>query len=263
MKDKKMFKSFKFEVKEINEEKREIVAIISKQVVDLDKDVVVLSGMTFKEKIPLLWAHQHSSPPIGEVMNLNVVNDELIAKLKYVEPEVYSFADTIYKLTVKGVINEFSIGFMPSWNDITYTQEIRYINKSTLFEVSSVNFGANPYTAVLSKAVKDGIIDEVEKDEAELYLKTLDLNDDKNDDSEFDEILNEIKSNITEDKTEQINKKKKRTCKTCGSDLICPICNEEHKSINDFEWIFSKLDIPSPTNKESDAESVLKSLGIK
>jgi HK97 family phage prohead protease len=250
MKDKKLFKSFKFEVKEVKEDERLVVARVSKQAVDLDKDVVVLSGMTFKERIPLLWSHQHSSPPIGEVVSLNVVEDDLIAKIKYVEPEVYSFGDTIYKLTLKGLINEFSIGFFPDWNTVTYKEDVRYINNSLLFEVSSVNFGANPYTTVLAKAVEDGIIDEVEMKEAELYLNTIkeEVKD------EYDDLLKELD---TEDNFEQNIVRK---CSDCGSDLICPICNQTHKSTNDFEWLLSDLETPSPDPKEETAKSILKSL---
>ncbi|HVB67967.1 MAG TPA: HK97 family phage prohead protease [Acetobacteraceae bacterium] len=60
-----------------------------------------------------LWAHDSLSPPIGRAGNVLVENERLMGDIEFAAPEVYAFADTIYRLAAAGFVNAVSVGFMP------------------------------------------------------------------------------------------------------------------------------------------------------
>jgi HK97 family phage prohead protease len=264
-KHKILYKQIPYQVKEVKEDERKILAVVSKEVMDSDGDLIKIDGMSFDRYIkigaPLMWSHKHSDPPIGKATMLEKVGDEIIAEFEYAKPEEYGFADTIYKLTKGGYINSYSIGFKPDWASVKDIDKGRYlIGKSELLEISAVSIPANAEANVitrdlLSKALEDKVIDEVEMNELEIYLKMLDIDED-NDDDEFDQLIKDITDQKVVEKLEQNTK---HICKDCNSELICPICNQTHKQDNDFVWVLSELDKPSPT-KEDLANDILKSL---
>lgn len=265
-----VYKSYKFVVKEVKEKERIVIARVSKQAVDLDNEVIMLDGMKFRERIPFLWSHLHHELPVGEIKSITKIEDDLIAEIYYAKPESNPKAENLYNLTLEGLVNEFSIGAMPDYSTITFKGDVRYINNCELFEVSAVNFGANPHTSVLAKALdvglSKGIITEKEKTEIELMLDSKKEEDelqemvkylDTKEEDELDLILKDLDINRSEKNSEQIINK--MLCKDCGSDLICPICNHIHKSQDEFEWVLKDLESPNP-NKEETLEDLLKQL---
>ena len=200
--DKKIYKFFDIEVKSTDEEKREIVAVGSKQVSDRDGDIVKIDGIDLKnyKKNPIvLWAHQHDSLPIGKATKVWKEDNKLMFKIQYATAEENSFADSVYKLTKGGYINAFSIGFAPDWDKAEKNEKSKYgyvFNKSELFEISAVPVPANPLALVQSKsiqkAVQDEVIDDLELKEIELYLKKL------ADELEEKEFIDEVEDTIDE-----------------------------------------------------------------
>jgi hypothetical protein len=47
------------------------------------------------------------------VVNIFVSGDRLMGDIRFAPPEVYEFADTIFKLIDGGFINSVSVGFLP------------------------------------------------------------------------------------------------------------------------------------------------------
>jgi hypothetical protein len=142
---------------------------------------------------------------------------ELIMKVKFAEPEINGFADTVYKLIKGGYLNAVSIGFLPDFESIEYLKNkkgvYRIFHKSSLLELSVVPVPANQGALVTGKALNDGVIDELELKEYEMYCKML--NDDSVDEedsfiedeleveeSSENEELKEIKLQLEEYKTE-------------------------------------------------------------
>jgi len=263
MKDKIVYKNVvNCKIKEVKDTERKVLAVVSKEIKDSDGDIVKIDGINLDRYIktgaPLMWAHRHSDPPIGKCTLLEKVNDELIAEFEYADASTYSFADTIYRLTKEGYINSYSIGFKPDWAATKNLDNGRYmIEKCELLEISATPLPSNPeanvISASLNKALEAKVIDEVEKEEVELYLKNAQIMKEMND------ALDEIESDDTDVKTEQTIVKQ---CKDCGSDLICPICDQIHKSQDEFQWLLSDLETPSPDPKEDAAKDVLKSIGL-
>jgi len=94
----------------------------------------------FKKNPVLLWAHNHDEPPIGTAKNIKIEGTGKQAKLTF-EPVFHDITDkakAVGKLFAEGVMNSFSVGFMPLEADgNTFT-------KSELLEISAVGVPANP-----------------------------------------------------------------------------------------------------------------------
>lgn len=94
----------------------------------------------FKKNPILLWSHDHTEPPIGKAKNIRVEGEGKKAALTF-EPEFHDVtprAQAIGKLFDQGIMNSFSVGFMPIEADgNTFT-------KSELLEISAVGVPANP-----------------------------------------------------------------------------------------------------------------------
>ena len=205
---KQVFTTNSFKIKAVSdkEDNREIDFVATKEVRDRQGEIISIKGIdlkNFKASPVILWSHNHDDPPIGKATKINKSGDELHIRIEYALPEEYSFADTIYKLTKGGYINALSIGFLPDYSAVEYDekQNARIYNKTELLEVSVVNVGANQ--AALRKAMDDGIIDELEKKEFDIYCKKS---------NEFNS-KNEVNSEVTKLKTDineilQVNHKR-------------------------------------------------------
>jgi HK97 family phage prohead protease len=60
-----------------------------------------------------LWAHDSSDPPIGRASNVQVEGRRLMGDIEFAPPEVYAFAETIFRLVDGKFINAVSVGFLP------------------------------------------------------------------------------------------------------------------------------------------------------
>ena len=141
-------KQFDIEVKEVDEDNRTIEFVASTAGKDRDMDTINAEGwdLTNYEKNPvMLWAHDYSEPPIGKAVDSFIQNGELRQKFKFVEKEIYPFADMVYQMYKKGYLNAVSVGFDPKeweWSD---DEEGNIDFKSQeLLETSAVPVPANP-----------------------------------------------------------------------------------------------------------------------
>lgn len=67
----------------------------------------------YKKNPVVLWAHDSFAPPIGRTINLFVDARGLVGDVEFAEPEVYPFADQIFRLVGAGFIKAGSVGFLP------------------------------------------------------------------------------------------------------------------------------------------------------
>lgn len=137
----------------------------------------------FKKNPVLLWAHDHSIPAIGTATRVWVSDGKLMFKGMF--HEATDFAKGIKQMVTDGILNSFSVGFLPlDMDGNTYT-------KQELLEISLVNVPANADAMMLAykslkkadvseKAMKDlgievELVDKLismEKDIKELQAKT-------------------------------------------------------------------------------------------
>lgn len=105
-----------------------------------------------------LWAHDSSAPPIGRSSNLMVEDLRLMGDITFAEPEVYPFAETIYRLVMGKFLNAVSVGFLPleyDWSEDDDREWGLDFTQQELLEVSVCPVPANGNA--LAEARKSGI----------------------------------------------------------------------------------------------------------
>jgi HK97 family phage prohead protease len=275
--NKKIYKPFNIEVKDVSEETREIVAIGSQQKADRDGDIIKVDGIdirNYKKNPVVLWSHNHSDPPIGRASKIWKDGKKLMFKIQYADPETYSFADTIYKLTKNGYINAFSIGFVPNWDDAIPNEKTGgyTFNKSELLEVSAVNIPANPVALVesrsIKKALEDEVIDDAEYNEMKIYLEELIIDKEEQDDlEEIEKFINEFEEEEKEwwklnceeysPEEDEIEKESNENEEQTINEDSCPHCGRKYKEQEEddsdpFAWLFKDHKVEEPKDDTTD-----------
>jgi len=229
----KLFKTSTIEIKSKDEDAREIVAIASKEIKDRDNDIIRI-GTTAKDGINIveykknpviLFAHDSHSLPIAKATKIWKEDKKLMVKIQFPTPEISSMGDTIYKLIKNDYLKSLSIGFRPSWETAVRDEKQGGwdFKNSELFEISIVPIGANQGATVISKdfkqAVEANVIDELELNELELYLKELKPEPEV-------EVEPEIKKDA--DMGEKVEQKSNETT----------IEKSEPEEVDPYEWLF-------------------------
>ena len=150
---------------QVEEGKREIVAVISSNVVDRDGEVVLPKGLQKKQfagNPVVLWSHDHKTPPIGKALWVKSDGDKIIAKARISDKT--QLARDVFELLKEGTLNAFSIGFEtldqspPTTKEITkepmWASARNIIRKWSLLEFSVVACPCNP--EALAMAVSKG-----------------------------------------------------------------------------------------------------------
>jgi len=151
--------------------KRKFTAVISTDVVDRDKDVLIPEGCVTKDyelNPVILWNHDSDLPPVGKATSIKREKGKLIASAELAEGT--ELADTLYKLMEQGILRGVSVGFdvrsggerKPSKQDKEmYGPDVeRVFNKWDLIEFSLVTLPANQEAMIMSvgKCLKAGTI---------------------------------------------------------------------------------------------------------
>jgi HK97 family phage prohead protease len=129
--------------------------------VDRMGDVIDVRGWEtadFLRNPVCLYAHDSSAPPVGKVVNIFVSGDRLMGDIHFAPPEVYEFADTIFKLIDGGYLNSVSVGFLPL--EFEFADDRRGINflRQTLLEISIVPVPANAQALIEAKGWSRGAV---------------------------------------------------------------------------------------------------------
>ena len=205
-----MFKTFDIEIKELDDEKRQMTVVGSKQMNDRDNDIIDVKGMDLKnyKKNPVfIWAHRGSETPenvMGHAKKVWIDGKNLMFKLEFLDMEINPRADMVFKMFKAKALRAFSIGFAPDWETASYNEKRNGFDfpTSELLEISAVPVPANP--AALANELKQvqmtGNADELEVKDFELYLK------DNFEEVEIKEPL-EKKVLVLESKIEALEKK--------------------------------------------------------
>lgn len=146
--------------KQVNEAERTLVGIASTEVIDRYGDIVKQDGWildNFKKNPVMLWAHNYHDLPIAKIVDVNVSDGKLTFKAQFPKPGLNELADKIFELFKDGVLNAFSVGFIPveyepnEHGGYTYT-------KQELLEISAVTVPANQEALAMAlKSIGDEV----------------------------------------------------------------------------------------------------------
>lgn len=119
--------------------KRTVRGLASTNSVDRMGDIVEPGGGSWELPLPLLWNHKHDVP-IGWVRSLTSRDAGLwmIGEVAEGVPD----ADRVWQLIDKGLVNGFSIGFIPRESKPLPKGGLRFV-KWDLYEVSVTTIAAN------------------------------------------------------------------------------------------------------------------------
>ena len=148
-----IFKTFRAEVKDINEEDGSLNLFIPVSTDSVDRDGEIVEPLAFKKTLPkfmkrpvLVSSHDYRdlTSQIGEWTKLKITENGIEGKPKYYIGQGNSQADWGFKLASKGMA-AFSIGFIPKeWVDGDGVKEPRRTYKEVeLLEISQVIVPSN------------------------------------------------------------------------------------------------------------------------
>jgi len=139
---------------------------------DVDRygDVIEMEGWeldNYLQNPVFLWAHDYKQPPIGKAVAVEKTSKGLVFRIKFAEPEVYPFADTIFKLYLGGYLRATSVGFQDLEREPITDKEGRQTGwrykRQELYELSAVPVPANPQALIM--AVQKGVVNPQEVEE--------------------------------------------------------------------------------------------------
>lgn len=145
-------------VKALNKEsdKRKLTFVLSDETIDRHGDVIRIDGWDLEQyrKNPVvLWAHDHSIPPIAKATGIWVEDKRLMAEAEFPTAEVSQFADRIYRMFQDGLLSAVSIGGVPTDYDYEPEADVFVIKQIELLEFSAVTVPANP-NALISREMR-------------------------------------------------------------------------------------------------------------
>ncbi|MBI2034266.1 MAG: HK97 family phage prohead protease [Candidatus Levybacteria bacterium] len=108
-------KTYQAETKAASEDRTLVVKITTSNP-DRSSDVVLPQGAILDnyQKNPVVALnHKYDGLAIAKTEQLEVIDDGILAKVKFPELGVYELADTVYELYKGGFMNAWSIGFIP------------------------------------------------------------------------------------------------------------------------------------------------------
>jgi HK97 family phage major capsid protein/HK97 family phage prohead protease len=140
-----------FEVKSVDDDKREIEGIASTPTPDRMGDIVEPKGAVFKLPLPLLWQH-NASQPIGSVTVAKVTADGIAIKAKLAKIDepgtLKDRLDEAWQSLKHGLVRGLSIGFSPlESSQIKDTFSFRFTSWEWL-ELSAVTIPANAEASI-------------------------------------------------------------------------------------------------------------------
>jgi len=157
-------KKKQFHVKEINSEEKTVTGHVSTFEWDRDGERFVKGAWeldNFRRNPVVLWAHNHTEPPIGKAGELREDDKGLLAKTRFDEKGEKSMQ--VFSLFERGFLNSFSVGFLRKgfvMEDMGGGEKGLAITKAELYEYSAVSVPANPGATV-------------QREVADLAIKTL------------------------------------------------------------------------------------------
>lgn len=110
----------------------------------------------FEANPVLLWAHSHSTPPVGKVGKLDKTGDLTAKEIEFTPAELHKFGAEVGGMVKAGFLNAVSVGFMPLEWEERRDEEGRFLGyhfkRMELLEISVVPVPANPEAVQLHKS---------------------------------------------------------------------------------------------------------------
>ena len=245
-------------------EKRVLRFVGSDEGIDRDNEKVMSEGWNLKEykKNPVVLVnHQHTELPVAKAIKVFIdkkaKNNPLTFDIEFPEPEISSVGDTLYKLYSNGYMSATSVGFKPDYDKIVYGDGMKtprvIFNGQELLELSLVSVPANPRALLSQKGITDAIeaevIDQLELDELESWMKELFPEEDKA---------------VVDDKSVDDEETKKEIEQTINTGL-CYKCGKQIKDQDDsdssvLDELFEDFGKEKTPNIEDEDKSVVDEL---
>ena len=95
---------------------RTIRFVISSSSEDRDKDVVAVGGWKLDNYLKnpvVMWAHDYRALPVAKCLSIAPRGDKLVAEAQFPSPDLYPFADTVFRMLKGGYLGATSVGFRP------------------------------------------------------------------------------------------------------------------------------------------------------
>lgn len=118
-------------------EERTFIATISTTSCDSDNDIVWSKGCHIEKIMSnpvVLFSHQHSQPPIGKIVSLQINENNIVAKIKMATT---TFANELWTLVQGGFLRSNSIGFIIKRQLIAGTREFSEFVAKNLGSIDS------------------------------------------------------------------------------------------------------------------------------
>jgi len=150
---------------QVNQDRRECLAIVSTSDIDRDGEIVVATGLVTSgvnyAGRPVLLAHDTSKLPIGSILWIKAEKDKILCKFRLSDKTQQ--AKDAYDLVQDGSLRFLSIGFSVLQESPPTPQEIKdnpnwagamnVVRKLEIYELSLCAVPANPYTEIVAKDV--------------------------------------------------------------------------------------------------------------
>jgi HK97 family phage prohead protease len=152
-------------IKAVDSKARTMRFVASDESVDRYGDIIRASGWqldNFRRNPVLLFAHNSSQPPVGQVPSIEVVGTELVADCLFRPEGDSQLSDDVWRAVEGGFLRAVSVGFTPTgpvnqlvdengnWTGYEFTSQ-------ELLELSVVPVPANPQALAVAKSL--GIAD--------------------------------------------------------------------------------------------------------
>lgn len=131
----------------------EVIGIASTADPDRDNDIIDQNGWDLKNFLanPVILAHHnYHNFPIGKAIDIGVEQGKLMFKMVF--SQATEEAKQAYQLVQEGILNTFSVGYIPREFD---PQNQNITRKAELLEISLVAVPANPKAVVYAKSFTD------------------------------------------------------------------------------------------------------------
>lgn len=133
---------------------RKMAFTISTAAVDRDGDTIDPRGWqldNYRRSPVVLWAHDHTQPPIGKASNLWSDAKGLHATVEFPPTGIYPFADQVHDLVKTGFLSATSVGFIPKESRPSKTGQA--ITQAELLEFSIVSVPSNPQALLMHRSI--------------------------------------------------------------------------------------------------------------
>jgi len=151
-----------FDIQKAGLPEGQVEVIVSTPNVDRQGDRINIDGINTKTmgtNAPVMWSHDYSSYPLGQIVKLWKTAGVLKARVEFAL-NINPMADMVYQMVKQGFIKAVSIGGLVEefGKKQDGTTDFNFIEKMQMIELSFCAIGANPEALVTLKSLESDII---------------------------------------------------------------------------------------------------------